>query len=384
MKFKHLLILPLIGLLFGSNTAEAQIQPINTCNVKSMTKVGKDLFVATSEGYLVFDTENGVTEEMNAVGNTSSIIAKSKTDVWYTLNKGMTGSVNHFDGSKTTEYSVANGGLPNHTYADYSPKGLTYGQNGQVMFGAYGWFHVFDGTKWGSYTCPKSNFGRIYYKAFGVDSNGTIWVGGSDQQKNAIFGEFDPVAGEQLPVETGIVASSTMQTIAVNSIFVDGDDNVWIGTDQTGFAKYDGTKFEYFNKANNEDMPSENTIGLCKTDNGFIYYAYAKKVVAFNGEYFTPVADVFNEEFPRDEITCLYSDGTNIFIGTALTGVHVYYPETGETVQVADGTVISGINNAVADKAKTSKAIYDLGGRQVKNTQKGQLYIQNGQKFLAK
>lgn len=94
---------------------------------------------------------------------------------------------------------------------------------------------------------------------------------------------------------------------------------------------------------------------------------------------------VTNEDHPHDAITCLFPYGEYIFIGTAETGVHCYNTTTGEITQLADGTpVVSAISNVNTDKTKTSNAIYDLSGRQTKNLLKGQIYIQNGQKFFNK
>lgn len=94
---------------------------------------------------------------------------------------------------------------------------------------------------------------------------------------------------------------------------------------------------------------------------------------------------VTNEDHPHDAITCLFPYGEYIFIGTSETGVHCYNTTTGEITQLADGTpVVSAISNVNTDKTKTSNAIYDLSGRQTKNLLKGQIYIQNGQKFFNK
>ena len=200
MNFKKLLALTFASLAMGNVASIAQITPIDQCNVKDMTMCGSDLYVATNEGYLIFDTKVGETKEMKTVGNLTSIIAKDQTDLWYIANLGRSSTINHVKGAETTTYSVANGAIKGGPYADVGAKGLTYGPNNTVWFGAYGFFHKFDGKEWTNYTCPASNFGRIYYKSFAFDSNGSVWVAGKDQQKNATFGEFDPVKGEQTPV----------------------------------------------------------------------------------------------------------------------------------------------------------------------------------------
>ena len=48
----------------GNVASIAQITPIDQCNVKDMTMCGSDLYVATNEGYLIFDTKVGETKEM--------------------------------------------------------------------------------------------------------------------------------------------------------------------------------------------------------------------------------------------------------------------------------------------------------------------------------
>lgn len=253
----------------GNVASIAQITPIDQCNVKDMTMCGSDLYVATNEGYLIFDTKVGETKEMKTVGNLMSIIAKDQTDLWYIANLGMSSTINHVKGTETTTYSVANGAIKGGQYADVRARGLAYGPNNTVWFGAYGFFHKFDGKEWTNYTCPASNFGRIYYKCFAFDSNGTVWVAGSDQQKNATFGEFDPVKGEQTPVACDFASDG------VNSMFVDANDNVWIGTDYKGFYKYDGSTFVNYNKDSEANIDinikTSATTGLCQAANGDIY-----------------------------------------------------------------------------------------------------------------
>lgn len=380
MKLKKLLIFSFISLLFGT-TANAQMKAISECNVKSMTMCGSDLYVGTDEGYYVFDTKAGETKAMNAVGKVTSIAVNAADNVWYTLDKGYSDNCAcHFDGKNTTTYSVENGAIKGGQWACVGPKGITIAPDGSVWFGAYGFFHKFDGKAWTNYTCPKSNFGRIYYKTFAFDSNGTIWIGGKDQQKNATFGEFDPVEGAQTPIANDFADDG------VNSMFIDSDDNLWIGTDSKGFFKYDGSTFTAYNKDTDPDMKSNITVGLCQAANGRIFYAQGKKMISFNGEYQVEVADIYNEELEndRDGITCLYPYGDIIFIGTSMTGIHCFDSNTGELTQLTEGSVIDAIKSISADKAKTSGAIYDLSGRQTTTSQKGMIYIQNGQKFLGK
>lgn len=172
-------------------------------------------------------------------------------------------------------------------------------------------------------------------------------------------------------------------------MFVDANDNVWIGTDYKGFYKYDGSTFVNYNKDSEANIDinikTSATTGLCQAANGDIYYAFNKSLVCFSGDYMVVAGTVTNEDHPRDAITCLFPYGEYIFIGTSETGVHCYNTTTGEITQVADGTpVVSAISNVNTDKTKTSNAIYDLSGRQTKNLLKGQIYIQNGQKFFNK
>lgn len=140
MNFKKLLALTFASLAMGNVASIAQITPIDQCNVKDMTMCGSDLYVATNEGYLIFDTKVGETKEMKTVGKLTSIIAKSETDLWYTVNLGRSSTINHVNGTETTTYSVANGAIKGGPYADVGAKGLAYGPDNTVWFGAYGFF----------------------------------------------------------------------------------------------------------------------------------------------------------------------------------------------------------------------------------------------------
>ena len=78
MNFKKLLAFTFASLAMGNVASFAQITPIDQCNVKDMTMCGSDLYVATNEGYLIFDTKVGETKEMKTVGNLTSIIPKTR------------------------------------------------------------------------------------------------------------------------------------------------------------------------------------------------------------------------------------------------------------------------------------------------------------------
>lgn len=219
---------------------------------------------------------------------------------------GRSSTINHVNGTETTTYSVANGAIKGGPYADVGAKGLAYGPDNTVWFGAYGFFHKFDGKEWTNYTCPASNFGNLYYIRFAFDSNGTMWVAGKDRQKNATFGEFDPVKGEQTPVACDFADDG------VNSMFVDANDNVWIGTDYKGFYKYDGSTFVNYNKDSEANIDinikTNATVGLCQATNGDIYYAFNKSLVCFSGDYMVVAGTVTNEDHPHDAITAAFAN----------------------------------------------------------------------------
>lgn len=101
MNFKKLLAFTFASLAMGNVASIAQITPIDQCNVKDMTMCGSDLYVATNEGYLIFDTKVGETKEMKTVGKLTSIIAKSETDLLYTVNLGRSSTINHVNGTET-------------------------------------------------------------------------------------------------------------------------------------------------------------------------------------------------------------------------------------------------------------------------------------------
>ena len=82
-------------------------------------------------------------------------------------------------------------------------------------------------------------------------------------------------------------------------MFVDANDNVWIGTDSKGFYKYDGSTFVNYNKDSDANIDvtikTNATVGLCQAANGDIYYAFNKSLVCFSGDYMVVAGTVANE-----------------------------------------------------------------------------------------
>lgn len=78
MNFKKLLALTFASLAMGNVASIAQITPIDQCNVKDMTMCGSDLYVATNEGYLIFDTKVGETKEMKPLATSRPSSPKTR------------------------------------------------------------------------------------------------------------------------------------------------------------------------------------------------------------------------------------------------------------------------------------------------------------------
>jgi hypothetical protein len=131
-------------------------------------------------------------------------------------------------------------------------------------------------------------------KSFDDDLNRNVWIGTTEGFRvlRGVSQVFDTPKPEAVPIKIkleGATGNEQAQIVlgeqAINSIAIDGADNKWFGTNNSGVLGTNPSATEslyVFNK-DNSPLPS-NTINKIKIDNstGMVYFATANGIVAFN------------------------------------------------------------------------------------------------------
>lgn len=185
----------------------------------------------------------------------------------------------------------------------------------------------------------RSNLPSDNIQALAVDSNGTLWIGTTLGLRilinpGQVFENPDvqtqPIIFEENGVAVELLNDQVIQTIAV-----DGNNNKWVGTVNSGVFQFSANGQETLQQFNSSNSPlPSNTIQDISIDNdsGEVYFATALGLVSFSGNavspretlenarvFPNPVRPEFNGQITIDGLT----DRANVKI-TDLNGNLVY------------------------------------------------------------
>mgnify|MGYP000483506907 FL=1 len=188
-----------------------------------------------------------------------------------------------------------------------------------------------------------------------VDGSNRIWLGTKSglvvyTNASGVFEETVSNANPIIILDDGI-AKKLGGDQAINSIFVDGADNKWIGTDNGGviYTNPSGqTTIANFSKQNSP-LPSDRIIKI-KVDNstGKVYFATDKGIVAYNSKV-APFGDVLGDVYAypnpalrnHETVTIDGRNGTHLPKGTNVKIVDVAGNLVYET-NVVEGQELQG------------------------------------------
>jgi hypothetical protein len=160
-----------------------------------------------------------------------------------------------------------------------------------------------------------------------IDNAGNKWVG----FQNIGLGKFDGTTWTMYDVSNSLLPSNKVQALAV-----DASNNIWIGTDN-GLAKFDGTNWTVFT-AGNSGIAGNNIRSLATlngtwigTTNGFSKY---------NGSVFTNYS-VSNSGLAGDTVQCFsFEPNGSVWIGTS-NGLSKFSNNTWSTFSSYNSGLIS-------------------------------------------
>ena len=206
-------------------------------------------------------------------------------------------------------YNKSNSGIPGNQVRD-----IYTDSQGKLWFACYGdGVACLDGDTWTTYNSSNSPLGNNNVKTILEDMDGDMWFGTTEGIYFLIDNSYwQYYLGEDvIPMD-------------VNKIFMDSSDDVWIGTEGSGFYLYsDGYIYGPKKFSGNESLNVVNDIN--EDFQGFTWIATDSAALKFNNEYWE--INQYNQDYPPIEV--LYSDSKDRLWMAADGGSTVIYYEDG-------------------------------------------------------
>ncbi|WP_340077076.1 two-component regulator propeller domain-containing protein [Leptobacterium sp. I13] len=140
-------------------------------------------------------------------------------------------------------------------------------------------------------------------RALAIDTGGQLWIG-TTRGLRVLFSTGDFFNEENLQAEPVIILddgtpSELLFDQFINDIFVDGSNNKWIATDDSGafYVSSDGRETIYHFTKENSPLPS-NSVNAIEVDGetGKVYFATSNGIVSFQGNAVAP-AEILNDVY---------------------------------------------------------------------------------------
>ncbi len=229
-----------------------------------------------------------------------------------------------------------------------------------------------------------------------VDKSNRIWMGtrnGMVVFRNA-SGVFDAevLNAEPVIIEENGVGERLLGDQRINSIFVDGADNKWFGTDNGGvlYTNPSGQKtLANFSKANSP-LPSNRILKIrVDNNNGKVYFATDKGIVAYNSNvapFGDVLADVYAYPNPalksHETVTIDGRNGTHLPKGTNVkildvAGNLVFETNVVEGQELQGGKVVWNKKNLAGTKVASGVYIVLLSSEDASETTTAKIAIVN-------
>ena len=202
--------------------------------------------------------------------------------------------VSRFDGALWTQYNTGNGFLNNSVWDIYEDL------EGNIWFGTGGGVTKYDGSTWENIT-KADGLPTDTIRAIAQDDYGNMWFG-TDSSQIAVYNDTNLTiytAAHKIPDintwvieeindtmyaggDLGIVSysyktawtnyiKSSMPSDTIQTIMVDTDDNLWLGTWGKGLARYNGNNWNNIDQAGG--LSGNNVYDLSQDPEGNIWVA---------------------------------------------------------------------------------------------------------------
>ncbi|MAO33044.1 MAG: hypothetical protein CL824_06005 [Crocinitomicaceae bacterium] len=146
---------------------------------------------------------------------------------------------------------------------------------------------------------------------------------------------------------------------SVNCISIDGNNNVWIGT-QNGISKFDGTTWTSYTNAIDSGIVNNTINAICALSNGNIWIGTDFGASLYDGNTWTPYTTSNGLGDDRINHIAEKSDGSIWF--SDYDGITIYDGSTWTSYTMNDGLPFGGINQTDFDSNGDAWLASGLGG----------------------
>ena len=211
-----------------------------------------------------------------------SIVIDSVENKWIgTYGNGLS----KFDGEVWTNYYKSNSGLISDTINE-----IVIDTLGNLWIGTFNGLSKFDGEVWTNYNTSNSDIPSNIVYAIEIDKFGNKWIGTKDG-----LSKFDDINW------------TTFNINWISSIFIDNQDNIWIGTYGQGVYKYNNenwTNYTVFNSG----LPTNWAIELVMDEKGNLWVGTDDRGLAkFNGDSWVTY-NTTNSNIPGNDVMSIMID----------------------------------------------------------------------------
>jgi len=146
---------------------------------------------------------------------------------------------------------------------------------------------------------------------------------------------------------------------SVNCISIDGNNNIWIGT-QNGISKFDGTTWTSYTNAIDSGIVNNTINAICALSNGNIWIGTDFGASLYDGNTWTPYTTLNGLGDDRINHIAEKSDGSIWF--SDYDGITIYDGGTWTSYTMNDGLPFGGINQTDFDSNGDAWLASGLGG----------------------
>ena len=309
--------------------------------------------------WTLFNTTNGLPS------NTITALAKDNSgNIWIGTNIGLV----KYDGTSFTTFNTSNG-LPTNTINCIETAGA------QVYIGTNVGLSRFDGVAFTNYNVAGGTLPNDTIKCIKSETANLIWIGGNNRMVEFSFnGTFTSTnfINHTVP-QTALFQNNFTSAGNINCIYIDAQNEKWLGTTTAGIVKYNGSIFKNVNElyeifgSGTPNKVMDITTGF---HNGIIFkHSGASGLTELASsnmiyQYFHPVSNyAFGDFLERDGAAILmskpFSNTTEVYSGFAESN----YTMPLGAINV-DNFKTLDINNVKAGIANRSDMHWDIGGTQ--------------------
>jgi ligand-binding sensor domain-containing protein len=251
-------------------------------------------------GWTIFSTDNGLSENC-----TTSVIQDKQGVLWVTsFGKGIT----RFDGLHWEKYSDFPRDVNIYASAQDTRDNLWFGTDSGV--------YEYTGKEWRNFTPDNTNSGLPGFSVLPIfaDNQGNMWCATEVGR-----GRLPPLFYGPIRYDGTIWTTFNLNSEGwgpqVETIFQDGENNIWVGTNW-GVFRYDGTDWQHFTTENG--LADNYVHAIAQDDQGNIWFGTSEGASRYDGKNWRTFTLKYG--FIDDEIDCMLKDNKgNMWFGSYAT-----------------------------------------------------------------